>query len=179
MEICTDPKNSEYQVTEGAKRKNEEFTAEDAGIEGTRLTAEEKTQLESNPFFKLEHEGRDLRKARELLPRLQGLQQAKDSISKDDWSASKRARTVFRQEKRELETRRMIEAESLKKAGGIVLVPEHEDDKIKAKEIDFSKEAKRKLLLTRSLGGLKSLDEDVNSKKIKQFIKTKSPNEKQ
>ena len=40
-EIHTDPQNSEYSVVSGAKRKNEEYSAEEAGIAGKRLTEEE------------------------------------------------------------------------------------------------------------------------------------------
>ena len=177
IEIQTDPQNAEYNVTEGARKKNEEYSAEEAGIEGTRLTEEESEKLESNPFFKLEHEARDLRKAREQLPRLQNIQQAKDSAYKDDWTASKQVRKAFRERKQKEQEQFKVEEAFKKRSGGleIKLVPEQED-KLKAKEIDFSsefrqsEEKKRKL---RNEKGLDTLEKDPKTMKLRQFIKPK------
>lgn len=178
IEIQTDPANSEYQVTAGARKKMEEYSAEEAGIEGTRLTEEESEKLESNPFFRLEHEARDLRKAKEQLPRLQSIQQAKDSAYKDDWTVSKQVRKVFREKKRKEEEEFKVEEAFKKRSGGleIKLVPEHPDDKISAKEIDFStefRESEKKKRNLRNQTQLEGLEKDPKAIKLKQFIKPK------
>lgn len=178
MEIQTDPKNSEYQVTEGARRKMEEYSNESAGIGGTRLTLEDSEKLESNPFFKLEHETRDLRRAQEELPRLQSLQNSNEALFKDDWESSKRARRAFRERKRRDEEEIKIVEAFKKRSGGLdlKLVPEHPDDEKKAREIDFSDstrrfEAKKKKL--HSQKRLESLKTDPSTERLKKFIKPK------
>lgn len=178
IEIQTDPKNAEYQVTEGAKKKNEEYSAEEAGIGGTRLTEEESEKLETNPFFRLEHEARDLRRAQELLPRLQSIQKAKDSAYKDDWTMSKQTRKVFREQKKKLEEEIKVEEAFKKRSGGldIKLVPEDPEDRLKAKEIDFSadfRETENRKRSLRSQIELNGLEKDPKTIKLKQFIKPK------
>ena len=175
IEIHTDPQNSEYLVVSGAKKKNEEYSAEEAGIEGTRLTEEESEKLESNPFFKLEHEARDQKRAKEQLPRLRSLQSAKDSVYKDDWKSSQTLRKSFRErKKREDEEFKAVDAFK-KRSGGleIKLCKEHEEDLKAAKEIDFSDEAKR-VQTIRNQKMIKCIEEDEKTKrKLKQFIKPK------
>lgn len=175
IEIHTDPQNSEYSVVSGAKRKNEEYSAEEAGIGGTRLTEEESEKLASNPFFKLEHEARDQRRAKEQLPRLESLQSAKDAAYKDDWKSSQTLRKSFRERKRQEEAE-FKAAEAFKhRAGGleIKLCKEHEEDISKAKEVDFSEESKRAKVM-RNQKSIKSLEDDeITKSKLKTFIKPK------
>ena len=178
IEIKTDPKNAEYQVTEGAKKKNEEYSAEEAEIGGTRLTEEESEKLESNPFFRLEHEARDMRRAKEQLPRLQSIQNAKDSAYKDDWTASKQARKLFREQKKKEEEEVQVEKAFKNRSGGleIKLAPDDPEDRLKAKEIDFSndfRESENKKRSLRSQKELEGLEKDPNAMKLKQFIKPK------
>jgi coiled-coil domain-containing protein 130 len=178
IEIKTDPKNSEYQVTEGAKKKNEEYSVEEAGIGGTRLTEEESEKIEINPFFRLEHEARDLRKAQEQLPRLQSIQKAKDSAYKDDWAASRQARKLFREQKKKEQEEVKIEEAFKKRSGGleIKLVAEDPEDLIMAKEIDFSsdfRESENKKRTLRNQKELEGLGKDPKTMKLKQFIKPK------
>lgn len=175
IEIQTDPKNAEYQVTDGAKKKNEEYSAEDAEIGGTRLTEEESEKLVNNPFFRLEHEARDMRRAQEQLPRLQSIQKAKDSAYKDDWKASKQARTLFREHKKKEDEEIKVQEAFKNRSGGleIKLVPEDPEDRLKAKEIDFSNDFRESENKKRSLRGqkeLKTLEKDTKTIKLKQFI---------
>ena len=175
IEIHTDPQNSEYSVISGAKKKNEEYSAEEAGIGGTRLTEEESEKLGSNPFFKLEHEARDQRRAKEQLPRLESLQSAKDSVYKDDWKSSKTLRKSFRdRKKREEEEFKALKALKLRSGGlEIKLCKEHEDDVNAAKEVDFSEETKRAKVM-RIQKTINVLEEDEKTKKkVKQSIKPK------
>lgn len=178
IEIQTDPKNAAYQVTEGARKKNEEYSTEEAGIGGTRLTEEESEKLESNPFFRLEHEARDMRRAQEQLPRLQSIQKAKDSVYKDDWTASKHVRKVFREQKQKEAEEIKAEEAFKKRSGGleIKLLPEHPDDQLKAEEIDFSTEFRKsenKKRLLRNQKELEVMEKDPKTMKLKQFIKPK------
>lgn len=175
IEIHTDPQNSEYLVVSGAKRKNEEYSAEEAGIGGTRLTPEESEKLVSNPFFKLEHETRDERRAKEQLPRLQSLQLAKDSNYKDDWKSSQILRKTFRERKKREDEEFKAEEAFKKRSGGleIKLCKEHEDDLKAAKDIDFSQETKRIKIMRRDQR-IKELEEDYETKgKLNKFIKPK------
>ena len=175
IEIHTDPQNSEYSVVSGAKRKNEEYSAEEAGIGGTRLTEEESEKLTSNPFFKLEHEARDQRRAKEQLPRLESLQSAKDAAYKDDWKSSQTLRKAFRERKRQEEAEFKAAEAFKQRAGGleIKLCKEHVEDISKAKEVDFSEETKRAKVL-RNHKSIKSLEDDELTKsKLKTFIKPK------
>lgn len=178
IEIHTDPKNAEYLVVEGARRKSEEFTTEDAGIEGTWLSKEDSEKLETNPFFKLEHEARDQRRAQEQLPRLQSLQQSKDSVYKDDWSSSRQARLVLRESKKQAAEELKAEEVFRNKSGGlnIKLVPENPDDRKAAREFDLSREyqqSQQKKKLLKSQQTLKTLENDPKTDKLKQFIKPK------
>lgn len=176
IEIQTDPQNSEYLVVSGGKRKNEEYSAEEAGIGGTRLTEEESEKLKSNPFFKLEHEARDQRRSKEQLPRLQGLQLAKDSVYMDDWKSSQILRKSHRDRKRrEEEEFRAVDAFK-KRSGGleIKLCKEREEDIEAAREIDFSGEAKRAEIIRNNQKNVNFLETDeVTKRKLKQFIKPK------
>lgn len=179
IEIHTDPKNSEYLVVAGARRKMEDYSAEEAGIGGTRLSREDSEKLETNPFFRLEHEAKDERRAKEQLPRLQSLLQSKDSIYKNDWSTSRKARSTFRESKKRAEEELKAEEAFKNRSGGlsIKLLPEHVDDKELAKEIDFSPEFQRsqqKRKLLKSEQTLKTLEGDPKASKLKNLIKPKS-----
>lgn len=178
IEIHTDPAKAEYQVISGARRKNEEFSAEDNEIGGTRLNAEESEKLATNPFFKLEHEARDTRRAKEQLPRLESLQTANDFVFRDDWEASKAARKVFRAERVKAEAAERLLDEFTRRNGpgferlsGISLSAEYEEDVLAAKEVDFSTEYRqsqeRKRALTQELKEFSAKPKKSNSQTIK------------
>lgn len=98
--IQTDPKNAEYVITEGARKKEEDYSAEDAGVE--ELQGDEyKAQLAADPFFKLEHvEGR---KAARLtgLQELQELQRDAAERQADPYALNKELRARLRRAKKE------------------------------------------------------------------------------
>jgi hypothetical protein len=63
MVICTNPKASDYDFVSGCRKKDEDFTAADNETHEL-ATAETKTRLVTDPFFKLEHVEADKRKAK-------------------------------------------------------------------------------------------------------------------
>ncbi|KAG5455666.1 MAG: hypothetical protein BJ554DRAFT_4835 [Olpidium bornovanus] len=79
IEVHTDPKNAEYVVVAGARRKKEDFEPEDN--ETIRLTSEEeKARMAEDPFYVLEKRGEDERKAKEDIPKLTMLQVRKRRV---------------------------------------------------------------------------------------------------
>lgn len=93
--IRADPETSEYIVTEGARRKHEEWT--DEAVEGKKgLKTEERLELQENPFAKLEHQVKDERALKAAIPHLQRLHHAKNRIGEDDFSSNSQARKLFR-----------------------------------------------------------------------------------
>ena len=174
IEIHTDPKNCEYEVFSGGKRKNEEFKKEDNEIGGTRLSEEESEKLKSNPFFQLEHEARDTKRAQEQLPRLKALQLAKDSVYKDDWESSQSVRKLFCEDRKKIEKGQRME-EDFKRRNGLggsmlklKLLPEHPDDRATAKAIDFSTNRKKTKIPEIPLKGL---EDDPKTFQLKKIIK--------
>lgn len=97
--IRADPETSEYIVTEGARRKHEEWS--DEAVEGKKgLAKEERLELQDNPFAKLEHQVKDERALKAAIPHLQRLHDAKNRIGEDDFSSNSQARRLFRERKR-------------------------------------------------------------------------------
>jgi coiled-coil domain-containing protein 130 len=67
IEIHTDPKNAEYIIHSGARKREESFSAQEAGTMQLQ-TEEEKEKLENDAFYKLEKGSVDQQKAQEALP---------------------------------------------------------------------------------------------------------------
>ncbi|KVH96311.1 coiled-coil domain-containing protein 130-like [Cynara cardunculus var. scolymus] len=131
--IQTDPKNCEYLVISGAQKKVEEFDTEDA--ETMALPVDEEKSKLSDPFYRLEHQGEDLRKKKEAEPLLVRLQRVSDARHLDDYSLNKSLRAKLRSQKK-----RVAEEEvTARKMGlGIRLLPASEEDTAAAKRVKFS-----------------------------------------
>jgi coiled-coil domain-containing protein 130 len=99
MEIRTDPKNSEYVVVEGAKRKMEDRSAEELGVKAP-LGKEEAELMQNNPFFRLEHRVADEKVAQVMVPKLGAIQTVNERTWKNDYEASRLVRRKFREEKK-------------------------------------------------------------------------------
>jgi len=96
----TDPKNSDYVVKSGAKRKVEVWDAnEEVGVIPL-ATEEEKDKLALDPIYKLEHENEDKKKAENAIPALQSLMKFQEERTKDDYSVNSLLRKRFREEKK-------------------------------------------------------------------------------
>ena len=99
--IRTDPKNRDYAVVSGGRRKIETYTEEAAGVE--RLsTADERAKLAADPFYRLEHSTRDVAAVRESQPRLERLLDLQDDQRMDDFGSSQRLRRLHRTRKKQV-----------------------------------------------------------------------------
>lgn len=136
IEIRTDPKNTAYVVTEGARKRD---TGEDKeeGEEGGGLKLG-LTKEENDPFAKLEGKVEDKRQFETATMRIQELQKRQRRDWEDPYEQSRRLRKTFRHERKRLE--RVGEAnEALKDrmSLGIDLLEETEEDRLRARFVDF------------------------------------------
>ncbi|TPX45395.1 hypothetical protein SeMB42_g01704 [Synchytrium endobioticum] len=137
MEIHTDPKNTEYVVVSGARRKQEDWDPEENGTLKLKDDSEAE-QLASNPFYKLEHDLQDTKKGEEALPIITQLQLRSAKAWSDPFSNSQKLRKRFREDKKE---REVIQKESDafrdKKNLSIPILPASESDAKQATEVIF------------------------------------------
>lgn len=140
IEIHTDPKNSEYVVVEGGRRKQESFDPSGAGIRPEK-TKDEAEKLIYNPFYKLEHDWKDERTAKETWPKLQQLIALNEDVWREDFDASKAARHQLRREKAELEAEAKKQRELGERLGAhdLPFLPEDDHDRRLASSIEFVK----------------------------------------
>ncbi|KAL1918988.1 uncharacterized protein VTP21DRAFT_2369 [Calcarisporiella thermophila] len=145
FEIHTDPKNAEYLVVSGARRKNEEWSA--AENETIELKDEkESKRLEEDAFYRLEHSINDEAKSKESLPFLSRLQKANERDWADPYTCSKRLRKIFREEKKIIQAKNR-EAEKIqqKNSLAIPILPETALDELEAKSTQFHDHALDKI----------------------------------
>lgn len=137
IEIHTDPKNGEYVVVSGAKRKVEEYNPEDAGVIALR-DDDEKEKLESNALYRLETQVIDKRKADEGKVYLSKLQDLNEKLWADPFTVNQQLRQKFREEKKVLGKQKM-EADAIRDQYQLPfdVLPEAEEDKVKAKLVEF------------------------------------------
>lgn len=138
IEIKTDPKNTAYVVTEGARKRDtgEDKEEEEEG-EGGRLKIG-LTKEENDPFAKLEGKVEDKRQFETATMRIQELQKRQRRDWEDPYEQSRRLRKTFRHERNRLE--KVGEAnEALKDrmSLGIDLLEETEEDRLRASFVDF------------------------------------------
>ncbi len=137
IEIRTDPKNTAYVVTEGAKKRD---TGEDKVEEGEiRIkTEEERERLANDAFAALEGKVDDKRQASSDKSRIEELQRAKDRDWSDPGEANRRLRKTFRAERKVRQkndglTEELKERMSL----GMELLEETEEDRKMAGFVQF------------------------------------------
>ncbi|KAI8847213.1 CWC16 protein [Chytridium lagenaria] len=94
IEIHTDPKNTEYVIASGAKKREEDFTPEDSETMAFD-DAETKDRLQ-DPMYKLEHAQEDARKAKDAVPLISQLQESSEKYWKDPFTLSQQLRKKFR-----------------------------------------------------------------------------------
>ncbi|XP_077981300.1 coiled-coil domain-containing protein 130 homolog [Glandiceps talaboti] len=172
FEIETDPKNLDYVIVSGARRKNEKWDPE----ENEQVAPEDREttkKLSTDPMFKLEHGVEDKKKSETIIPTLSEIEDLQ-SDWKDDYMLNKMLRSKFRHEKKELKVAAIEDEELLKKSSlDIQLLPENESDKKLAslmkyrttKSFDERRDEKRKELLNKPLfesTSSQSLDEKDN-----------------
>ncbi|XP_035698534.1 coiled-coil domain-containing protein 130-like [Branchiostoma floridae] len=128
FEIQTDPKNCDYVIVSGARRKEERWDA----AENEQVVCEDhedKKKMASDPMFRLEHGVKDQDKRKAAVPRLAEIHEWK-SQWQDDFSLNQMARRKFRGEKTVLKEEAAEDSALLAKSSlAIPLVREHEDDR--------------------------------------------------
>ncbi|KAI8929083.1 CWC16 protein [Entophlyctis helioformis] len=94
IEIHTDPKNSEYTIISGARRREEGFDAEDAGVITLKgIDDAERERLQVDAFYKLETVEKDKEKQREAAVIIDTLS---EKYWKDPFTLSQKLRKRFR-----------------------------------------------------------------------------------
>ena len=137
IEIRTDPQNTAYVVTEGAKKRD---TGEDKPQEGEiRITTEEeRARLEGDAFAKLEGKVADKERMIGDKSRIEELYNAKERDWDDPGEANRRLRDAFRVGRKEREKNgKMTEALKDRMSLGIDLLEETEDDRKRAGYVEF------------------------------------------
>ncbi|RKP12770.1 CWC16 protein [Piptocephalis cylindrospora] len=94
FEIHTDPKNSEYIVVSGARKRAEVPEEQE---EQEERKARDKERREVNSFARAEYEEEEKRRKREAEKRIAELQQVSDTHWEDPFEKNQRARHLFRQ----------------------------------------------------------------------------------
>ena len=137
MEIRTDPKNTAYVVTEGARKRD---TGEDKQMEGEIkiVTDEERERLRNDAFAALEGKVEDRKQLVNDKSRIEELHRSKEKDWDDPYSASKKLRRAFRadrkaRQKNEASTENLKDRMSL----GIDLLDETDEDRRRASFVDF------------------------------------------
>lgn len=131
--IQIDPKNCEYVIVSGARRKIEEFDVED--VETIELlTDEERAKLYSDAFFCLEHEKADLQRKKEAEPGLVLMKRKSDARYSDDYALNRALRAKLRPQKKRVAEE---EAASRKLGLGLRLLPASKEDAAAAARVKF------------------------------------------
>ena len=137
IEIRTDPRNTAYVVTEGAKKRD---TGEDKIQEGEiRITTEEeRARLESDAFAKLEGKVEDRQRTVSDKSRIEELYNTKERDWDDPGEANRRLRKAFRIGRKEREkSGKVTEALRDRMSLGIDLLEETEEDRRRAGFVEF------------------------------------------
>ena len=137
IEIRTDPQNTAYVVTAGARKRD---TGENVVREGdVEVRSEaEKARLRDDAFAALEVTIDDRAQAARDKSRIEGLWEARERDWEDPYAASRKLRRTFRverkgREKEQARTEALQERMSL----GIDLLPESQADRLRASLVDF------------------------------------------
>uniref|UniRef100_A0A0L8GWL1 Coiled-coil domain-containing protein 130 n=2 Tax=Octopus bimaculoides TaxID=37653 RepID=A0A0L8GWL1_OCTBM len=127
FEIQTDPKNHDYVILSGARRKEQRWDPK----ENEQIVPEDKDtqkKLVKDAMYKLEHGSDDKQKLLTGLPSLAELEE-KQEVYKDDFILNSLARGKFREHKKSEQASLEADQEIQKRSSlSIPLVKEHEDD---------------------------------------------------
>ncbi|KAF2149288.1 DUF572-domain-containing protein [Myriangium duriaei CBS 260.36] len=136
IEIRTDPKATEYVVTDGAKRRDygDERRDEEEGV----LDEEERARRREDAMAGLEGKKDEEKAKKDSSQRVKELKEERDRFWKDPYEASRLVRKGFRRERKE-RVRETLKAEGLKSRMGldIELLPETELDRKRAELVEF------------------------------------------
>lgn len=137
LEVRTDPKNTAYVVTEGAKKRD---TGDDKQQDGEIVlrTDEERERLRNDAFAALEVKIDDRRQAKTDKTRIEDLQYLREKDWEDPYAASRKLRRAFRADRKVREKDAEV-TENLKNrmSLGMNLLEESEADRKRASFVDF------------------------------------------
>ena len=137
IEIRTDPKNTAYVVTDGAKKRD---TGENKQLDGEIVirTDEEREKLQKDAFAALEVKIDDRKQIVNDKSRIEEIQHSKDKDWDDPYAASKKLRRAFRADRKVRQNNEAL-TENLKDrmSLGIDLLDETEEDRKRASFVDF------------------------------------------
>ncbi|TEY70103.1 hypothetical protein BOTCAL_0111g00210 [Botryotinia calthae] len=136
IEIRTDPKNTAYVITEGARKRD---TGEDKVMEGDTkiLSEEERENLRNNAFASLEGKVEEKERLVGSKKRLEELQDLSEQWE-DPHEANRKLRRAFREGRKAREKEAGVASALQDKMSlGLDLLPEHEEDVKRAGFIEF------------------------------------------
>ncbi|QSZ36315.1 hypothetical protein DSL72_007441 [Monilinia vaccinii-corymbosi] len=136
IEIRTDPKNTAYVISEGARKRD---TGEDKVLEGDVkiLTDEEREKLRNNAFASLEGKVEERERLVGSKKRLEELQDLSEQWE-DPYEANRKLRNTFREGRKAREKEAGVTSALQDKMSlGLDLLPEHEEDVRRAGFIEF------------------------------------------
>jgi coiled-coil domain-containing protein 130 len=137
IEIRTDPKNTAYVVTEGARKRD---LGEDKVEEGDIkiLTQEERDAIRDNAFASLEGKVEDKKRLEYSKKRLDELQDLSEQQWEDPYEKNKKLREIFRVGRKQREKEAGSTAALQDKMSlGLDILPENPEDAIRAGFIEF------------------------------------------
>eukprot|EP00049_Salpingoeca_infusionum_P019571 m.362486 g.362486 ORF g.362486 m.362486 type:complete len:338 (+) comp20528_c0_seq1:107-1120(+) len=133
----TDPKNCDYRITEGARRKVE--TWDPADTQTIDLPdQEEKDKRARDAMYRLEHVAADEKKAKEAKPAMVQLMHFQKATMEQDYDTNAALRKRFRKQKKVMAVKQAIDQEIVQRNGlKLRLVDEHLHDVALAKATTF------------------------------------------
>ncbi|TVY93172.1 Coiled-coil domain-containing protein [Lachnellula willkommii] len=137
IEIRTDPKNTAYVVTEGARKRD---LGEDKVEEGDIkiMTQEERETMRDNAFAALEGKVEDKKRLQHSKNRLEGLEELSEKQWEDPYERNQKVRKAFREGRHSREKEAGVTAALQDKMSlGLDLLPEHADDANRARLIEY------------------------------------------
>lgn len=137
IDIETDPKNTAYVVTRGARKRE---TGEDKVKEGDTVvaSAEERDALRQNAFGALEKTIEDRERAATAIDRMAELEDVSARFWDDPYTKNQALRKTFREERKRLEKEESATEDLKERMGlGIDLLPETGADALRASLVDF------------------------------------------
>lgn len=141
IEIRTDPQNTAYVVTAGGKARdygdlNDRVREGEHGV--PILTPEERERRREDAFASLEGKVEEKMLTKDNAKRIEELYHARERDWNQPWSANKRLRDSFRQDRKRLE-REKADEDAIKERLGteIDILPEAEEDSVRAKLVTF------------------------------------------
>jgi len=125
-EIQTDPKNADYAIVRGARRKVEEYSAKDAGVQEL-IDEEHRERLRTDATYRVEHHesARQLRTENDR--QLQLLRRESDLLHADEHGLNRQLRRQMRGARHD-HLSRVARGEEINLDPRVKLLPEHPED---------------------------------------------------